>query len=84
MSDCETIEEDQISNWLEADDSEIELTDQETVNMVREPVAPDAEMTHKDFSRVAADNAFRGSVHTQFFYLIFVCAKLFPDSSFLQ
>lgn len=55
---CETIEEDQILNWSEADNSKLGLTDWEIVDMVTEPATPKAEMTHGDFSRVTADKAF--------------------------
>lgn len=61
---CERIEKNKISSWLQADDSELELTDQEIVDMVKEPSAPeeayktDSETTHDDTRQVTADDAF--------------------------
>lgn len=95
MLGCERIEKkNKISRWLQADDSELEVTDQEIVDMDKEPSAPeeaddvDSETTHDNTSRVTADDAFnarevRFSLDINSLVLLFTSAVNNPQLMYL-
>ena len=69
---CEEIEECEINEWLEADDAELELTDQEIVEAVMRP-EPEADNTDHDVhdtdvKRVTVDDGFKAVELRKFTY----------------
>lgn len=58
---CEDIEEEEALQWVQADDIELELTEEEIVEMIQEPEPREADDTNNEpsVSLVKADDAFK-------------------------